>query len=336
MHEACTAGMHAFTIGTHDSSTDESQEAIRYAREMGIDQTVEYISTGDAVNLLDDVVSSCGEPFGDFSIFPSLLVSRMARKRFTVMLSGDGGDELFWGYARHFGPLINGVGDFCHTRRWRQMMRIVRRLSPWLRTDQSSRYNSFGEWHRAGHSRLPENCLRQVFPRMPEWPDEYGYYHYTGCDSDDAAQWLRQSEFASHLSGILLKVDRASMYSSLEVRVPLLDREVIDVAVQVDWKDCFDPVRRTGKIPLRRILARYVSFQTSAKKGFEPPMGEWLRDSLRPVVEDVLMTRDSLAGVEVDKKALRDLYKSHLEERDYGWGLWPLVGLALWERHYGR
>jgi hypothetical protein len=65
-------------------------------------------------------------------------------------------------------------------------------------------------------------------------------------------------------------------------------------------------------------------------------MGEWLRDSLRPVVEDVLLTRDSLAGVEVDKKALRDLYKSHLEERDYGWGLWPLLGLALWERHYGR
>jgi asparagine synthase (glutamine-hydrolysing) len=336
MHEACTAGMHAFTIGTHDSSTDESQEAIRYAREMGIDQTVEYISPDDVVELLSDVISSCGEPFGDFSIFPSLLVSRMARKQFTVMLSGDGGDELFWGYARHFGPLINGSGDFCHSRRWRQMMRIIRRLSPWLRAGHSYRYNSFGEWHRAGYSRLPENSLQRVFPHMPEWPDEYGYYRYTGCDPDDAAQWIRQSEFASHLGGILLKADRASMYSSLEVRVPLLDREVIDVAVQVDWKDCFDPVSSTGKIPLRKILARHVSFQTSGKKGFEPPMGEWLRGSLRSMVEDVLLTRDSLAGVEVDRRALRNLYRQHLEGRNYGWGLWPLLGLALWEQHYGR
>jgi len=171
---------------------------------------------------------------------------------------------------------------------------------------------------------------------MSGWPDEYDHFHYAGCDPDDAAQWLRQSEFASHLGGILLKVDRASMFSSLEVRVPLLDREVIDVAVQLDWRDCFDPVKRIGKIPLRKSLARYVSSLTSEKKGFAPPMGKWLRDSLRPVVEEVLLTRDSLAGVEVDKKALRALYQEHLDGIDYGWGLWPLLSLALWERHYGR
>ena len=56
--------------------------------------------------MLDEVVNACGEPFGDFSIFPTLLVSRLARRDFTVMLSGDGGDELFWGYAQRFGPLI--------------------------------------------------------------------------------------------------------------------------------------------------------------------------------------------------------------------------------------
>jgi len=336
MHEACKSGMHAFTIGTCDDETDESQDAIRYARQIGIEQTIEYVSPNDVVDLLDDVVSSCGEPFGDFSIFPTLLVSRLARRNYTVMLSGDGGDELFWGYAQHFGSLINGVGDFCHSRRWRQLKHIVRRLSPSLKAGQSHRYNSLGEWHRDSYSRLPEACLSRVFPGMPDWPDGYDFFNYTGCDQDDAAQWLRQSEYASHLGGILLKVDRASMYSSLEVRVPLLDREVVDVAVQLDWRDCFDPVNRVGKIPLRKILARHVSFQTSGKKGFAPPMAKWLRDSLRPVVEEVLLTRDSLAGVRVDKKALRTLYQDHLEGRDYGWGLWPLLSLALWERHYKR
>jgi len=336
MQEACNSGMHAFTIGTCDHATDESQDAIRYARELGVEQTVEQIAPDEVVNLLDDVVSSCGEPFGDFSIFPTLLVSRLARRKFTVMLSGDGGDELFWGYARHFGPLIKDVGDFCHSRRWRRMMRLVRRLSRSQQAGSSHRYDSLGAWHRASYSRLPEACLQNVFPRMSDWPDEYDHFHYTGCDPDDAAQWLRQSEFASHLGGILLKVDRASMYSSLEVRVPLLDREVIDVAVQLDWRDCFDPVKGIGKIPLRKSLAKYISFQTSAKKGFAPPMGKWLRESLRPVVEEVLLTRDSLAGVQVDKKALRALYQSHLDGRDYGWGLWPLLSLALWEQHYGR
>ena len=132
---------------------------------------------------------------------------------------------------------------------------------------------------------------------MPDWPAEYDLYNYTDSDPDDAAQWLRKNEFVGHLTGVLLKVDRASMYNSLEVRVPLLDREVIDVAVQVDWRDCFDPVNRIGKIPLRKSLARHMTFQSTAKKGFEPPMGKWLRTSLRPVVEESLLTRESLAGV---------------------------------------
>lgn len=335
MQEVSRGRMHAFTIGTGDDATDESADAMRYACELGIEQTIEHISPDDAVELLDDVVSACGEPFGDFSIFPTLLVSRLARKNFTVMLSGDGGDELFWGYARHFGSLMNGVGDFRHSRRWRLMMQIFRRVTGSPHAGSSHHYHSIGDWHRASYSRLPEANLQQVFPHMPRWPAEYKPFQYAGCDPDDMAQWLRQSEFASHLSGILLKVDRAGMYNSLEVRVPLLDREVVDVAVQIDWRDCFDTVKRIGKIPLRNSLARHVSFQTSAKKGFAPPMGNWLRDSLRPVVEETLMTRDSLAGVPVDRKALRALYQLHLDGRDFGWGLWPLLSLALWEQQYG-
>jgi asparagine synthase (glutamine-hydrolysing) len=109
------------------------------------------------------------------------------------------------------------------------------------------------------------------------------------------------------------------------------------VAVQMDWRDCFDATRRTGKIPLRESLARHVRFQSSAKKGFEPPMGKWLRTSLRPIMEDTLLRRESLAGVPVNTKALRALYQDHLDGvQDYGWGIWPLLSLALWETRYGR
>jgi len=335
MHKVCESGMRAFTIGTGGDRTDESQDAIRYARELGIDQTVEHVVADDAVDLLDDVITACGEPFGDFSIFPTLLVSRLARKNFTVMLSGDGGDELFWGYAQRVGALMKGASDFRYSKRRRRIMQVGRRLSRLPQTG-SHRFATLGDWQRAVHSRLPESSLHQVFPQLPNWPAEYDLYRYTGSDPDDTAQWLRRNEFVGHLTGVLLKVDRASMYSSLEVRVPLLDREVIDVAVQVDWRDCFDPVNRIGKIPLRKSLARHVTFQSTAKKGFEPPMGKWLRTSLRPAVEDALLTRESLAGVAVDRKAMRSLYQEHLNGRDLGWGLWPLLSLALWEDRHGR
>jgi len=335
MQKVCESGMRAFTIGTGGDRTDESQDAIRYARELGIDQTVEQVVPDDAVDMLDEVITACGEPFGDFSIFPTLLVSRLARKNFTVMLSGDGGDELFWGYAQRVGALMNGASDFRYSQRRRRIMQVGRRLSRLPQTG-SHRFSTLGDWQRAVHSRLPESSLNQVFPQLPNWPAEYDLYSYTGSDPDDTAQWLRRNEFVGHLTGVLLKVDRASMYSSLEVRVPLLDREVIDVAVQVDWRDSFDPVNRIGKIPLRKSLARHITFQSTAKKGFEPPMGKWLRTSLRSAVEESLLTRESLAGVPVDRKALRSLYQEHLDGRDLGWGLWPLLSLALWEDRYGR
>jgi asparagine synthase (glutamine-hydrolysing) len=336
MRQVSGNGVRAFTIGTHGDVTDESEDAIRYARELGIEQIVEHVSPDDAVKLLDDVVSACGEPFGDFSIFPTLLVSRLARQEFTVMLSGDGGDELFWGYAPRFGRLMEGVSDLRYPRPWRLIRDLTRRLSGASPTG-SFRFNTLGDWQRAALSRLPEKWLRRVFPGRSPWPADYRVFEYDGHDRDDAAQWLRWNEFVGHLDGVLLKVDRASMSNGLEVRVPLLDRDVIDVAVQLDWRDCFDPVRRQGKLPLRKILARHGHFQSSGKRGFAPPMGQWLRTSLRPMVEETLLTRDHLAGVAVDAKALRALYQEHLDGRsDFGWGLWPLLSLALWHQRYGR
>lgn len=336
MRDTSRGGVEAFTIGTAGDPTDESEEASRYADELGINHVVEHVRPDDALALLDDVVAACGEPFGDFSIFPTLLVSRLARRHVTVALSGDGGDELFWGYANRFGNLIAAVKDFRHNKLYRNLLRVPRRLFG-RRQLGSHHYETVGDWHLAAHSRLPMAWLQRIFPEKPEWPVEYDAYHFTGSDPDAAAQWVRWNEFVSHLTGVLLKVDRASMYHSLEVRVPLLDREVIDTAVRVDWRDCFDVRHRMGKILLRKLLSRHVGFQSTEKKGFAPPMGTWLRTSLRPLVEDYLLSRKSLAGVAIDQNELRALYREHLEgKRDFGWGLWPLLSLAIWEAHYRK
>ena len=126
------------------------------------------------------------------------------------------------------------------------------------------------------------------------------------------------------------------MYHSLEVRVPLLDREVIDVAARVDWRSCLDlgqDGQEVGKLPLRRALARHVTHQTHAKRGFGVPMGRWLRSSLREQFESEVLTRDELLGLPFDRHAARAMFERHLAgPGDYGWGLWVLLSLCLWER----
>ena len=89
------------------------------------------------------------------------------------------------------------------------------------------------------------------------------------------------------------------------------------------------------KLPLRRVLARHVRYQSHGKRGFAPPMAMWLRTSLRPVFEDAVLARDELLGVGIDRRALGALFAEQLAGGcDHGWGLWPLLSAALWtERH---
>ena len=100
MNASGTNTIRTFTIGTGEEATDESSDAMRYARELGVDHVIERVKPDTALNWVDKVIDACGEPFGDYSIFPTMMVSHLASQDFKVMLSGDGGDELFWGYPR--------------------------------------------------------------------------------------------------------------------------------------------------------------------------------------------------------------------------------------------
>jgi asparagine synthase (glutamine-hydrolysing) len=135
---------------------------------------------------------------------------------------------------------------------------------------------------------------------------------------------------------VLQKVDRASMHESLEVRVPLLDREVVGIALRTDWRSAVDLVQRRGKLPLRAALQREAGFQTIAKRGFSVPMSRWLRGPLKEMIFDLLLSRREIAGVPLNVRALEQIYRFHrLRIRSAPWLLWRLLSLALWEtRHY--
>ncbi len=331
---ASNVAVRAFTIGTNGDELDESADAQAYAQEIGVNHVVEHVAPNLAVEMLDDVVSSCGEPFADYSVFPAMMIARMACRYVKVILSGDGGDELFWGYPRRFVPVLKHAREFCRPYWLRTGLWGVSRA---LGNGSSHlRYRQIGECYRARHTRILESDLEAIFPEVPEWPPDFDLFNYSGSKPDVTAQWLRWNEYVAHLPMVLLKVDRASMHHSLEVRVPLLDREVIDVASRVDWLSCLDLEKKTGKLPLRHSLARHVKHQTQAKRGFEVPMNTWLRGPLKDVFQEYVIESKEILGMPVNHEQLKNMFERHLSgQREYARGLWTLLSLALWdERHY--
>ena len=322
----------AISIGVADSRLDESADASIYAQEIGVEHHLHKVRLDQVQSLVEDVTNACSEPFGDYSIFPTLLAARYASEHVKVMLSGDGGDELFLGYTGRMRSAIRNSKFFRYPfllrkARWR----LLRRPGEW----GLSYFEHPGRWYQSIHEHNFEGWLQNWFQDLQPFPADYLHYEYSGNDPDQTAQWVRWNEFTGHMACGLLKVDRGSMYHSLEVRVPLLDREVINIALRVDWRSCLDIEEDTGKLPLRHALAKRVGHQSTGKRGFTVPMAEWLRGPLRPLVEELIYGQKDLLGLPINHKALRSTFDSHLSSRtNHEWGMWILLSAALWQNRY--
>ena len=308
MAEGGAEPVHTFSIGVDDRALDEREDAARYAALLRTRHHERTVSEGAALGLLEDVLDASCEPLADEGMFPALAVSALARERVTVALSGEGGDELFWGY--------------------------VQRQSPALRSAPASPGVPFGEGYLAWFAKFGREQFRACFPRTAWWPD-HPFYRWDAEGTADRAHAMRLTEWEAYLPFILLKTDRASMFHSLEVRVPLLDRQVVDAARALDPADCLDLSTGVGKLPLRRALERRVGWQSPGKRGFTVPMGAWMRGPLRDGMAESIRSLRGLDEVEVDRRALAGLFSRHLEGcEDNGTALWRIFFLDRWtERH---
>lgn len=324
----------AFTISTDDEATDESAAAGVYADILDVDHRVRTIRGDDAVGLVDDVAAANSEPFGDYSSFPTLLVSELASRDVKVVQSGDGGDELFWGYPR--------FSKVRHARSWFDVPRAIRAgaygaskmLGPARRPARGILFPSIGAWYLDAHSGLRDWDLDRVMPGWMAQPVAGGLFALTGrIDDDSLMQWMRRNELMCHLPMVLQKVDRAAMHHSLEVRVPLLDLEVVDLAARISPDACVEG--STGKVVLRSALARRVPREQIPlpKRGFTVPMARWLRTDLRPMVLDLLVGDDPFPGGRFDPRGTAEWLDLHLSGRqDLTRGIWNLLALQLWSR----
>jgi asparagine synthase (glutamine-hydrolysing) len=326
------APVRAFTIGNPGWWQDEGPAASVYAAHLGVRHTLENVSGERALGMLDDVFTAQREPFGDYSSLPTLLVSQVARRDVTVALSGDGGDELFFGYERPMSLLRNGR-DFRWSYGVRRALWIASRLRLGPRRSEAVTARDPGDYYLGVNSRLRAAGLAAIAPSLRA-PSAAELYRYPGWRGErHLAGFSRWAECRGQLQRGLKKVDLASMHVSLEVRVPLLDREVLDVSLRI----APDEHMRGGerKSVLRRLLARHVPDATIGrqKRGFAVPLGEWLRGPLRPLVEAELLARDPYPAGVFDRQGLRKLYDDHLAQRaDAKWTLWTLLSLARWAK----
>jgi asparagine synthase (glutamine-hydrolysing) len=354
-----------FTVGFADRAFDESVEAAAVAAHLGTDHTTLRIADDEAVDLVPRLPDLWDEPFGDVSQIPMYLVSRLARSRVTVSLSGDGGDELFAGYNRHAwldrlwrsastvpDPLRRAAGSTLGrvpaswvdgaaraTRLLPTRMQVrnpsskVAKVAKVLAASgpEDAYLSLVSYWDDAESMVLGAGPTASVASRPGEWPQLDGI--------TEQMMWLDTVGYLP--DDILTKLDRAAMGTSLETRVPFLDRTVFETA----WGLPLSMKLHDGttKWVLRQVLERHLppALVERPKMGFGFPIGALLRGPLRPWAEGLLdggrLTREGL----LDPAPIRRAWLDHLEgRRDVAHQLWAVLALEAWlerwEPSFGR
>ena len=323
-----------FSIGFDEPEFNEAPRAAAVARALRTDHT-ELVVRPDVEELMERIVVDFDEPFADSSAIPTYLVSRLARERVTVALSGDGGDELFGGYTRYRellgrdlplpAPVRRALGAFA--RRLPASARGRNRLLELSRA-RSGRYAgmvadalpvaeggvAWDELSRQGHSQ--DALLRRWFDRVP---------------GHEFASQMMLVDLMSYLPGdILTKVDRMSMLASLEARVPLLDHHLVEFAATIP--SSLKMRDGTGKWIFRRAITGLVpdSVFHGPKKGFGVPIALWMRGPLRHHVDALLEPGSPLFDF-VDPRAVEQRVSEHQAgRRDQSPLLWKLLVLRMW------
>lgn len=334
-----------FSIGFHEDSYNELKYARLTAKKLGTDHH-EFFVTPQICDVIDELVWHFDEPFADPSAIPTYMVSKLARDHVTVALSGDGGDELFAGYTHYV---------------VQESRRAFSALPKALRAGVMRPLS-----YRLPHGAWGRNYLHNIsLDPIDRYLDSLSYF--TGLTrktlytpdfqralgrTDGVARSFR--EYASHVKtnepldqllyidgktylpgDILTKVDRMSMATSLEVRVPLLDHKLIDFVTKVPA-----PLKLAGtetKQLLKRVARDLIPAEIldRPKQGFGIPLEQWINRQLRDQIRETLSEpRTRQRGYVNSDYVDLILDEHHKNRRDHSFPLWALLILELWHRRY--
>ncbi len=353
MQAQSTQPVKTFTIGFKEAKYNEADAASIVSKHLGTDHTELIVTPHEAQSVIQMLPEMYDEPFADASQIPTFLVSRLARERVTVSLSGDGGDELFGGYQRYL---------FSH-KLWGYLHNIPlwmrQGIHHWIeKQDVASLDKTFQAFSALGKHSGKEGPIGHKIKKLSPFlnvksPEGFAVADAQVQRADDLLRDFHAPTRGIDMSGvevahfvermmlfdtlsylhddILTKVDRASMAISLESRVPVLDYNVVEFA----WTLPFHYKVRDGKGKwiLRQIFQKHLPAEllSRPKSGFAIPVGDWLRGDLRDWAED-LLDADYLESEGLfDAKAVRRRWEEHLSGK-YNWdaSLWKVLMLQAW------
>lgn len=339
---ASPRALRTFTIGVDDPAYNEAPIAAEIARALGTNHNTIHVTAQDALRVVPEMASVYDEPFADSSQVITTVLARALRQEVTVALSGDAGDELFGGYVRYReAPRLWSrlAGTPLPLRR--SAARFVRsvgqdRLSGWLGRLRGARGEAAGRIHKAMgllDSQSDIDLYRRLLSAWPEWTRRIeSELAVPGADAFSFARRMMIADTAGYMaSDILPKVDRASMSTALEVRVPFLEPALFDFAWSLPDSFLFDQNR--GKMPLRHLAERHVpaALLNRPKRGFAPPIGAWLRGPLKDWAAALIESETVSEQGVLDGALIRRAWQSHLSGRsDESPRLWPVLMFESW------
>ncbi len=363
-HAAGLDPLKTFTIAFDRPEWDESADARRVADHFNTQHHELQLTEPEMRNGLHDMLVELthhfDEPFGDDSALPTHFVSKLAREHVTVILSGDGGDELFAGYSAYKGalfadryrrwlpgPVGTSLAPSCASLaasvlpgKFRyKMQRIAKVFRDSSKPILQAMLDKTSIWNR-------EEIRRLVQPEVVAGCDLMGekylpprLWEIMGDSSRDVVSRLTEIDIHSYMrDDILMKVDRMSMANSLEVRSPLLDHHVAELAAKMptDIKLRSSGLGWNGKAILKEVLRRRLPRQTMRKKkqGFAVPLRDWFRDGLSDLVGDFLLYNGGRLpeGVMVPSEVERVVKEHQSGQADHGRKIWLLLSLAAWNQ----
>ena len=344
MAEASGHRVKTFSIGFDEPAYDELQHARAVASHFGTEHH-ELVVEPDALSILDRLIAHFDEPFADASAIPTWYVSEMARRHVTVVLSGDGGDEMFGGYDRYlphprvaqfdrYSPrALRGVAALAaarlpHGARGKNFLRHVSR-------DERGRYLDAVRYFSADEKAalLERDIVQQLDPVDPESRMASRFDRYAALPWP--AQMMRFDTETYLPEDVLTKVDRMSMAHSIESRVPLLDNAVIDFASTLPARMKIRDGRRKHilKEAAATILPRHIVDRP--KQGFAVPLAAWFRGRLPEIFSETLLSPTALQRGYFQARFVRRLVDEHVSgRRDHGLRLWQLLVFECWHRQH--
>lgn len=345
--ERSNSPVKTFSVGFEEESHNELPLARLVSSKYSTEHTEILLNSSDLPEALESTLTYVGEPFADPSILPTAVICKHISRSVKVALSGDGGDEIFGGYGEFLtayntdnfallnNPLARNIKVFQNN-----VQRVFRTgnsrsslYNAYLKMDGASRLSRYQGFDKNEKARL----YTEAYQKKCCWGEEYmsALWSKNGKENSILDSLFLTMLQTRLLNNYLVKVDRASMMNSLEVRSPFVDHRLIDFAFRINASQLLN-----GGITTKYLLKKLVQkkydplIMQRTKKGFEMPLAKWLRGDLREMTQD-LLSRDSVKDRGLfNEKVVEKYLSEHMNKKhDHSYRIWSLLCLEIWFRH---